>query len=99
MSVNPGQMYKHYKGTLYVVLCVATEVNENSSQESTHRVVVYQNAMDRSKIWTRALDVFCGTVIFQSRIVKRFELVDAQANPVISPKKSPEFDNGLELCL
>lgn len=50
--VHRGQIYKHYKGNLYLVLEVAvhTETNE--------QLVVYCNVNNKSQIWARPRSMF-----------------------------------------
>lgn len=50
--VHRGQIYKHYKGNLYLVLEVATHT------ETDEKLVIYCNIKNKSQIWARPLDMF-----------------------------------------
>lgn len=50
--IQRGQIYKHYKGNLYLVLELATHI------ETEEKLVVYRNIKDETKIWTRPLSMF-----------------------------------------
>lgn len=65
---------KHYKGNYYKVLNTAhhTETNE--------KVVIYQqlyeNQYPHGYIWCRPYDMFHEKIIYNNKIVPRFESVD-----------------------
>ena len=50
--VHRGQIYKHYKGNLYLVLEVATHT------ETGEELVIYANVKNKAKIWARPLAMF-----------------------------------------
>ena len=50
--VHRGQIYKHYKGNLYLVLEVATHT------ETKEELVIYCNVKNKAQIWARPLKMF-----------------------------------------
>lgn len=54
--VLAGQLYKHFKGGLYVVLAVAEHT------ESGEQFVVYRSLEGESKIWARPEEMFLSKV-------------------------------------
>ncbi len=50
--VHRGQIYKHYKGNLYLVLEVATHT------ETKEELVIYCNVKNKAQIWARPLTMF-----------------------------------------
>lgn len=69
-----GKTYKHFKGNLYKVLCIATD------SETNEEVVVYEALYDKHMIWVRPYDMFNSLVDHdkypECEQVYRFELVD-----------------------
>lgn len=65
--MEPG-IYKHYKGNLYEVLCVATHT------ETGEQLVVYKALYlnDENNRWVRPLRMFNETVLVDGISVKRF---------------------------
>lgn len=55
MEVVVGGIYRHFKGHLYKVLCIAKDSEDLSLK------VVYQN-IDNNDIWVRPLDEFKSKV-------------------------------------
>lgn len=51
-----GKTYKHFKGNLYKVLCIATD------SETNEEVVVYEALYGKHLIWTRPYDMFNSLV-------------------------------------
>jgi hypothetical protein len=56
MQVLPGQRYRHFKGTLYQIITLA------SDSETQAELVVYTSVEDSSKTWVRPLSAFCEEV-------------------------------------
>ncbi len=51
-----GKTYRHFKGQLYKVLCIATD------SETNEEVVVYEALYGKHLIWTRPYDMFNSKV-------------------------------------
>lgn len=62
--------YKHYKGNIYKVLCIAKH------SETLEEMVVYQDASNSEKIWARPKDMWCETVEIDGEIIPRFLKID-----------------------
>ena len=71
MAVNiiPAGVYRHTKGNLYRVLCVA------SHSETLEDMVVYQDLTDESKIWARPASMWREEVDVGGVRRLRFEYV------------------------
>ena len=69
-----GKTYKHFKGNLYKVMCIATD------SETNEEVVVYEALYDKHLIWTRPYNMFNSFVDKEKypdiKQTYRFELVD-----------------------
>jgi hypothetical protein len=48
---QPGELYTHRKGGIYVIICIATE-------EATQRPVVVYQSQQNGRHWTRPLEEF-----------------------------------------
>lgn len=73
-----GKTYKHFKGKLYKVLCIATD------SETNEEVVVYEALYGKHLIWTRPYDMFNSLVdkdkYPEVEQLYRFELVNERDN-------------------
>lgn len=56
MEIVINGIYKHFKGNIYKVLCVAKD------SETLDDLVVYQDTSNPNKIWVRKLDIFLSKV-------------------------------------
>ena len=56
MDIVINGIYKHFKGNIYKVLCVAKD------SETLDDLVVYQDNSNPNKIWVRKLDMFLSKV-------------------------------------
>lgn len=69
-------IYKHYKGNYYRLLHCATHT------ETLENMVVYEQLYEsnypKGHIWCRPYDMFHETIIYNTKIVKRFELVNTK---------------------
>ena len=74
MEVIVGKKYRHFKGNLYEVICIAKD------SETLKDVIVYQDLSDNTKIWVRDYDMFISKVDREKypevKQEYRFELVD-----------------------
>jgi hypothetical protein len=70
-DIFKGDIFKHYKGNLYKVICVSCD------SEDLSWYVVYETLYDNkvSTIWHRPLDMFLGFLEVDGKLVKRFEKV------------------------
>lgn len=68
-SIKAG-VYKHYKGNLYEVLAVARHT------ETEEELVVYNALYGERGTWVRPLDMFCGSVEIDGKILPRFEFIE-----------------------
>lgn len=55
MMVELG-LYRHFKGTVYEVIGVATH------SETQEQLVIYRPVSDRNKLWARPLEMFTSKV-------------------------------------
>lgn len=51
-SPKPGEVWRHFKGNLYIIIDVATHT------ETKERYVVYRNTKKPNKTWIRPLEMF-----------------------------------------
>ncbi len=75
MDIQPGQMYKHYKGGLYKI------VDCGIHTETKEEMVVYKslNTSDNSSsatLWIRPRNMFEESVDLNGRAVGRFTAID-----------------------
>lgn len=62
-----GKIYKHYKGNLYKVLCIANH------SETLEKMVVYQALYGNGEIWVRPLSMWSEKVLVDGKQISRFE--------------------------
>lgn len=71
-EVKAGQMYKHFKGTIHKVICIAKH------SETGEDMVVYTHE-DNNEIWARPIDMFLSEVDHEKypdvKQKYRFELI------------------------
>lgn len=49
-------LYKHFKGTIYEVIGIATH------SETQEQLVIYRPVSDKNKLWARPLEMFTSKV-------------------------------------
>ena len=70
-TLQPGGLYRHYKGNLYKALYVATH------SETEEPLAVYQALYGEYGIWARPLAMFLDDVTLpDGSVVQRFTLVE-----------------------
>ena len=70
-TLQPGGVYRHYKGNLYKALYVATHT------ETEEPLAVYQALYGEYGIWARPLAMFLDDVTLpDGSVVPRFTLVE-----------------------
>lgn len=67
MKPKKGELYKHFKGTVYQVLGYAI-------CSETHKELILYKSFKEDKVWSRPLEMF--TDIHPEHNVKRFEKVE-----------------------
>ncbi len=68
MMPQPGQLYKHYKGSVYQILYLGLHT------ETLEEMVVYK-AVDKDQVWVRPLTMWNDIVEVQGQKVLRFTLL------------------------
>lgn len=61
--------YRHYKGYVYKVLCIAKH------SETLEKMVIYQDVTAPDKIWARPASMWNEDVEVDGKTVKRFQLI------------------------
>lgn len=64
--ISPGAIFKHYKGQLYEIICVAKD------NETLEMRVVYRQLYGDFTYWIRTYKDFTGNVEFNKKTVPRF---------------------------
>jgi len=68
-----NQLFKHYKGHYYRVLHIADHA------ETREKIVIYEQLVDndypKGYVWACPLDMFNEQIVYNQKIVHRFELV------------------------
>ncbi len=67
-KIEPGQLWRHYKGGLYRIVALA----QNNQTDDLYDMVVYEDTT-APKVWTQSLARFVETVTWEGKQVKRFE--------------------------
>lgn len=68
-------IYRHYKGNLYRLLCIARH------SETLEEMIVYQDVLHPEKYWARPAGMWEETVEVDGRTVPRFEYIAEEADP------------------
>lgn len=62
-------IYKHYKGNMYEVLCIANH------SETLEKMVVYKALYGDGEVWVRPIGMWDETVEVDGQLQKRFTLI------------------------
>lgn len=62
-----GETYRHYKGGLYVIVCL-------SIQENTLETLVTYRSNTQKTYWTRTLANFTSSVVIDNGVIPRFAI-------------------------
>jgi len=78
-EVLVGKKYRHFKGNLYEVLCIAYD-SESNNDDVLRKLVVYKALYGDGKVWVRDYDMF-NSLVDKEKYPEvtqkyRFELVD-----------------------
>lgn len=73
MTISIGQVYRHYKGEIYIVNNVATCADNCRNGKTT---VIYAKASEPDKIYSRLEEEFFEILLSQDKIVPRFTLIE-----------------------
>lgn len=64
-KVNVGEIYKHFKGHVYMVIAIAYDTEKYGKENPDEsKVVVYQN-LDTKEVWVRPYEMFISRVDHQ----------------------------------
>lgn len=72
-SIQPGDVYRHFKNHDYEVLHVGVHT------ETDERFVVYKRVTGPNIVWIRPLSMFQEKVVHEGIMQHRFELVKPKA--------------------
>ena len=65
-----GKKYRHFKGSIYQVLEIATH------SETEEKLVIYKNVCDETTVWARPYDMFLEIIEHNGETVQRFTPID-----------------------
>ena len=68
--VEPG-LYKHYKGNLYEVICMAH--HSETLEEMVVYKALYKTKFGENSVWVRPAKIFEELVFIDEKSVKRFQ--------------------------
>ena len=69
MDIKIGR-YRHFKGGVYDVICIA------KNSETLEDTVIYRSVSEPDKIWARPASMWCESVEYGGAIVSRFTLLE-----------------------
>lgn len=74
MRIIKGQVYRHYKGGIYKIICIAKH------SENKERLVIYQDQEDLRKIWARPEKMFSEIIKINNISTPRFKFIKDEKN-------------------
>lgn len=60
--------YKHYKGNVYLVLCLGKH------SETLEDLVIYKD-VEKELVWARPINMFLDEIILDNKKINRFEYI------------------------
>ncbi len=75
MIMANSQYYRHFKGNIYKLICIAND------SETLEKMVVYQAMYGEKGFWVRPYDMFFGMVERDGKVFPRFEPIEQQQTP------------------
>lgn len=72
MKGNLKGKYRHFKGGIYEVVCIAKH------SETLEEMVVYRNVSEPQKVWVRPLSMWNEMVERDGKTVKRFTKIESE---------------------
>ena len=69
MKGNLKGKYRHFKGGIYEVVCIAKH------SETLEEMVVYRNVSEPQKVWVRPLSMWDEEITRDGKTFKRFEYI------------------------
>ena len=72
MKDNLKGKYRHFKGGIYEVVCVAMH------SETLEEMVFYRNVSEPQKVWVRPLSMWNETVEHDGKKEKRFTKIESE---------------------
>lgn len=95
-EVKTGEIYRHFKGSLYQIVAVARH------SETNEKYVVYQALYGDMQVWVRPYDMFVGEVdkdkYPDAKQKRRFELLNTLAGTAGRETDSPAVKVGQKEC-
>lgn len=69
-----NNLYKHYKGNIYKVICIAKH------SENDEILIIYQDQNDLKKIWARPKKMFFEKIKINGKYTPRFQNIKNEKN-------------------
>lgn len=70
--MKPGEIYRHYKGNVYRVICTARH------SEDLSELVIYEDVNNPEKKWARPVEMWDEEVAVNGEKVKRFRKIEEE---------------------
>ena len=72
-----AQYYRHFKGNIYKLICIAND------SETLEKLVVYQAMYGDGQYWVRPYDMFFGKVERNGQTIDRFSPIEEDKLPIL----------------